>query len=300
MKYTNTMRNLAVSFLVLLCGNFTMAQSNINSPYSSFGLGEISGLNHALFSALGNTTITIQDSTALNFYNPASYSALGKGQPLFSLGVSSTLSNFTEGGNSNFASITGIQNFALGLSFSNYFGLAFGLKPYARRGYEFSSRILVEQDSLIYTYSGEGGINEVFLGLSSNLIKYKGTTLSVGANFGYLFGNTSNTRKSGLIQSGIDTYAGGISIKSMQIRAFHYDLGLSYVQKINDRHTFSLFSVIEPFQKINGTYEEGIYYGGNVDNPNDFDTTSFSQTTDGNVSNIPAYTVGLNYTLRCK
>ena len=298
MKYTNTMRNLAFSFFILFCGNIAITQGNINSPYSSFGLGELGGLNHAVSSALGNTTITIQDSTLLNFYNPASYSALGKGQPLFSLGVSSTLSTFSEGDNSNFTSITGIQNFALGMSFSNYFGLAFGLKPYARRGYEFSSRVLVEQDSLIYTYSGEGGINEVFLGLSSNLLKYKGTTVSVGANFGYLFGNTSNTRKSGLIQSGSDTYAGGISIKSVQVRAFHYELGLSYVQKINDQHTFSLSSVIEPFQKINGTYQEGIYYGGNVDNPNDFDTTYFTQTNDGNVSNIPSYTFGLHYTLR--
>jgi hypothetical protein len=214
------------------------------------------------------------------------------------LGVSSKLSTFSENDNSSSSNITGIQNFALGMSLSKHFGLAFGLKPYARRGYEFSDRVLIEEDSLIYIYSGEGGINEVFLGLSSNLLKYRGATVSIGANFGYLFGNTSNTRKSGLIESGSTIYAGGISIKSMQVRAFRYEMGLSYVQKINEKHTVCFSSVIEPFQKINGTYEEGIYFGSNYENPNDFDTSSFTQTKSGNISNVPSFTFGLNYTLR--
>ena len=81
------MRNLSISFLILFFGTVAMAQTNINSPYSSLGLGELSGLDHAVSSALGNTTITLQDSTLLNFYNPATYSALGQGQPLFSFGV---------------------------------------------------------------------------------------------------------------------------------------------------------------------------------------------------------------------
>ena len=294
------MRKLYLSYLTLLFFSNALSQSNINSPYSFYGLGELGGLDHCVTSGLGNTTITIQDSTLLNFYNPATYSSLGKGQPLFSLGVSTKLSTFSENQDSSFSSITNIQNFALGMSFSKYFGLAFGLKPYARRGYEFSSRTLVDQDSIIYNYSGEGGINEVFIGLSSNILKYKGAVISIGGNLGWLFGNTSNTRKSSLIQSGNTQSAGGISIKSIQVRSFHYEIGISYLQKINENHTFSLFSVIEPFQKINGIYEEGIYYGNNVNNPNDFDTTYFNRTSDGNISNIPSWTLGLNYIIKLK
>ncbi len=294
------MRKLYLSYLALFFLSNALSQNNINSPYSFYGLGELGGLDHCVNSGLGNTTITIQDSTLLNFYNPATYSSLGKGQPLFSLGVSTKLSTFSENQDSYFSNVTNIQNFALGMSFSKYFGLAFGLKPYSRRGYEFSSRILVDQDSLLYTYSGEGGINEVFIGLSSNILKYKGAVVSIGGNFGWLFGNTSNTRKSRLIESGNTQNAGGVSIKSIQVRSLHYEIGLSYVQKINEKHSFSLFSVIEPFQKINGFYEEGLYYGNNVNNPNDFDTTYFNRTNDGNISNIPSWTLGLNYILKLK
>ena len=259
------MRKLYLSYLTLLFLTNALSQSNINSPYSFYGLGELGGLDHCVTSGLGNTTITIQDSTLLNFYNPATYSSLGKGQPLFSLGVSTKLSTFSENQDSYFSSITNIQNFALGMSFSKHFGLAFGLKPYARRGYEFSSRILVDEDSLIYTYSGEGGINEVFIGLSSNILKYKGAVVSIGGNVGWLFGNTSNTRKSRLIESGNTQYAGGISIKSIQVRSLHYEIGLSYVQKINEK----LIMNYENYQGelsmgMSNDYEIALDYGATI------------------------------------
>ena len=293
------MRNLSLPFLILFIGTAVFAQSNINSPYSSYGLGELGGHDHAATSALGNTNITIQDSTLLNFYNPASYSSLGKGQPLFSIGVSSRLSTFSENGTSNFASVTGIQNFSLGMSFKNHFGLAFGLKPYSRRGYEFTSRIKVDEDSLEYTYSGKGGINEVFLGLSSNVLKYKGAQVSIGANLGYLFGSAINNRSSGLIESGTNSYLGAIDEKTIRVKSFHYEIGFNYNQKINEHHKVGISAVIEPFQKITGVYRENMYYGA-IDNPNGYDTLSTTEITDGNVTNVPTYTFGLNYTLRAK
>lgn len=293
------MRNLSLSFLVLLIGTLTIAQSNINSPYSSYGLGELGGHDHAATSGLGNTNITIQDSTLLNFYNPASYSSLGQGQPLFSIGVSTRLSTFSENGASNFSSVTGIQNFSLGMSFKKHFGLAFGLKPYSRRGYEFTNRIKVDEDSLAYTYSGTGGINEVFLGLSSNLLKYKGAKVSVGANLGYLFGSSTNERSAGLIESGATSYLGAIDEKLIRVKSFHYELGFNYSQKINEHHNIGVSAVIEPLQKITGLYTETSYFGA-IGNPNGYDTLSVTEISDGNVTTVPTYTFGLSYTLRAK
>ena len=159
------MRNLSLLIITLFSGLLANAQNTSNSPFSSFGLGEVGGMDHAVFSALGNTTITLSDSTVLNFYNPSSYSTIGKGQPIFSLGVSSRLSTFSENGVENKSNITGIQHFAIGFSFAKRFGLAFGLKPYSRRGYDFNSSTVINGDSLLYFYSGTGGVNEVFLGL---------------------------------------------------------------------------------------------------------------------------------------
>ena len=297
------MRNLSLALFIFLLGKIALAQSiTSNSPYSSFGLGEFGGLDHAVFSGIGNSNITMQDSTVLNFNNPSSYNTLAKGQPIFSLGVSSRLSDYSENGNSNFGSVTGIQHFAIAFPFAKNFGLAFGLKPYSRRGYEFSSRIEIEGDSLYHNYSGTGGVNEGFLGFSANVLNFKGARLSLGANAGYLFGTVTNIRKSGLIVNGItdNGYAGGVSTKSLRASSFHYELGLSYEQRINEKHLVGVYAVLDPKQKINGSYEDGLFYTGNINYESGYDTLSFNDTLNGNISNIPTYTYGLKYTFNGK
>ena len=182
------MRKSLLVLLLVFIGNVSSAQIAVNSPFSSYGIGETNGLDHATFLGIGNAQIAMVDSTILNFYNPSSYSSIGKGQPLFSLGASSRLSVYKEGDASEFSPYSSIQHFAFGLSFAKYFGLGFGLQPYSRRGYEFSTGSFVDADSMTYTYQGTGSINEVFIGFSADVVKLDSTRLSFGVNGGYLFG----------------------------------------------------------------------------------------------------------------
>lgn len=297
MKYISTMRSLFFLVFIMLTGSTLNAQNAANSPYSSFGLGEFGGMDHAVYLGLGNSTITMADSTTLNFYNPASYNSLAKGQPIFSLGLSSRLSTFSDQGTSSKSNVTGIQHFAIAFPFAKHFGLAFGLKPYSRRGYEFTSKTKINNDSLYHIYSGDGGINEVFVGFSSNVLKLKRSRISVGANLGYLFGNVTNTRKSGLVQSGTPTMSGGINQQEIKAQNIHFELGLNYFQKINDLHSFVLSATFDPLQKINGAYREGQFYSNDIENINGYDTLFYSDSAVGNVSTIPTFSVGLNYNL---
>ncbi len=297
------MRKLSVALFIFLIGNLAIAQSlTSNSPYSSFGLGEFGGLDHTVFSGIGNTNITLQDSTVVNFYNPSSYNTLAKGQPLFSLGVSSRISDYSENGVSERGSITGIQHFAIAFPFARNYGLAFGLKPYSRRGYEFSTRTAVDEDSIYHNYSGSGGINEGFIGFSANLLNTRNTRLSIGGNLGYLFGTVINTRKSGLINSNINNndYAGGVANKSLRVGSFHYEVGLSYEQMIREKHRIGVYATLDPKQKINGSYTDALFYTGNINTETGYDTLSFNDSLSGNVTNIPTYTFGLSYRLSLK
>lgn len=289
------MHNLSFLIIMLFSALTISAQNTSNSPFSSFGLGEMGGMDHAIFSSLGNTNITISDSTALNFYNPASYSSIGKGQPIFSLGVSSRLSTFIDNGNESKSNITGVQHFAMGFSFAKRFGLAFGLKPFSRRGYEFSSGVKINNDSLYHNYSGTGGINEVFLGFSATVLNYKGARLSIGGNLGYLFGKVTNTRKSGLVTSGSTIYSGGVNQQELKVNSMHYEIGLHYFQRLNEKHSFGIAATYDPFQKIKGGYENGQYYTSDINNIQLYDTLIFNDTAIGNVTTIPTFSVGVNY-----
>ncbi len=297
MKFISIMRNLFVLAFSVLIGSALNAQNASNSPYSSFGIGELGGMDHAVYLSLGNSTITMADSTTLNFYNPASYNSLGKGQPIFSLGVSSRLSTFSEQGVSSQSSITGVQHFAIAFPFAKHFGLAFGLKPYSRRGYEFTSKTKINNDSLYHIYSGDGSINEVFVGFSSNVLKLNKSRVSIGANFGYLFGKVTNTRKSGLVQSGSTTMSGGINQQELKANNLHFEFGINYFQQINELHSFTLSATYDPLQKINGAFREGQYYSADIENENGYDTLFYNDSTVGNTSTVPSFNIGLNYNL---
>lgn len=283
-----------LSFFVL--GSSSFAQITANSPYSSFGIGEGGGLDHATISGIGNSYGTAIDSFTLNYYNPSSYNSLSNGNPLFSFGISSKISSFSEGNLSNVSSITAVQHFAFGFKIRKYFGAAFGLRPYSRRGYEFSNFSYIAPDSIRHTYSGTGGINKLFLGLSTNIFKFKSTQLSVGANFGYLFGSLENQRSSTLEVNGIGS-VGGVDLKLIRAKSFHYDLGLNFSHKFNESNAVLLSAVIDPSQSLNTTYSYGRYYSNDVDDTEIYDTLDYSGLINGKIQSVPRFTYGLRYTL---
>ena len=123
-----------ISFIALSL----QAQKYSNTPFSAQGIGETENLLNPTLGALGNTQSAIIDSTTLNYYNPSSYSSLGNGQPIFSVGLSTNSSKFYQNGLTSQQSLVGINHFAFGLSFAKRFGFCFGVRPYAWKEYELS------------------------------------------------------------------------------------------------------------------------------------------------------------------
>jgi hypothetical protein len=281
---------LSLLFIVLIGNNF--AQLTSNSPYSSYGFGEKGGLDHATFTGIGNTMITYFDSTVLNMYNPSTYNTLGKGQPLYSLGLTSRLSSYEQNGTEEFKSTAFIEHFAMAFTLKKHFGLAFGLKPFGRKGYSITERIAVGTDSLKYTYAGKGGPNQVFLGLSSNLIKLSNTTLSVGGNFSYLFGSSTNERWSQLISNG--NTVGGADWNTLRFRSIHYELGAYFSQTVREKHTFNLTGVIDPGQNIDVRKDEYLFYGV-LGNPSNYDTLSSNENQVGTITLPTTVSLGFSY-----
>lgn len=270
---------------------YSFGQSTSTSPYSSFGIGQRDGLDHAIYAGLGNTTITYFDSTTLNYFNPASYSTIGKGQPIFSTGISSRMSFYKEQDLNSFSKMIVVNHFALGLSFAKHLGLSFGLKPFSRRGYEFSQKQLLVSDTVLHRYSGNGSSNEVFMGFSTNLLKLKNHHLAVGGNVGYVFGSMFNERKSNITT----TTFGGVDQNLLKINALHYELGMFYKQQFNSKHSYSVSAVVEPQQNLNAYQQWRLYSALAVNDPDSYKLIDSTNLVQGNI-NIPlSTTLGINY-----
>lgn len=287
------MLNKIVALLFLLLGIHSFSQSTSTSPYSYYGIGELKGMDNGLYSGIGNVTTSYFDSTALNFYNPSSYCYLGQGQPMFSVGLSSRLSNYSQDTNKVFNKSIVLNNISFGLSYGKYLGFAIGIKPYSRRGYDFYETQKVGDFTLKHSYKGSGSNNEVFFGMATKVLDFERVKMSVGGNIGYVFGDVTNTRISNLI--GADSNAGGVSEKITYLKAVHYQLGTNFEYHISDFKSIRLSAVYDPAQKFYGAEVENLYYATLVNNPLSYFLQTSTGRLTGHYTTQSTLSLGLNY-----
>ncbi|MES2589267.1 MAG: hypothetical protein V4622_09810 [Bacteroidota bacterium] len=295
MNYKNINFKITLIFSCFLSlGIF--GQKFATSPFSSYGIGEFGTLDHPSFGGIGNANVAAIDSINLNFFNPSSYSSLAHGQPLFSTGISTRFSTYTENGNSYKTGLTGINHFALAIPFARRFGLAFGVKPFARTGYSINDYTANGTDTVNYTYTGNGSFNEVFTGFSVKVLNIKNNKLSLGTNLGYVFGNTTNERLSNLST----LISGGIESSKYQIKSIRYDLGLNYILSFNKTSRLVLAGTYSPAQALQTTKDFGIFYAEDVTDSRTISDTISSLNEKGQISMPSTMNLGFSYSFRPK
>ncbi len=189
--------NLKYIFLVLISAmcSHMQAQIPVNSPYSRFGIGLTEVGFNPRYSAMGNASIALPDFSGVNLSNPASFalfsettfqgSVFAKSSQLLS---SSAETNYLGGQ---------VGEIAFGFKRAgSKWGFAMGITPESIVGYQFSNTSAINDSlSAKYSYTGEGGVNKVQLGLARTFILYSDSTharthsLSIGSNLNFRFGS---------------------------------------------------------------------------------------------------------------
>ena len=253
---------LKIIILLIFIPCYYFGQTNTNNPFSSRGIGEINPLSHPIFGALGNVSTALIDSAQLNSENPSSYSFLGKGQPVFSVGLASNFSSFKESTNTSALHFISLNYITLGMAVSNRFGICFGLKPYSSTGYDVKESKIIGSDTLNYEYQGNGGFSNTYFGLSYKVIHHHRHNLSIGVNTGYIFGTSLNEITTTLSSNTL----GGVRDKSLQIKALNLDFGISYLYKITSEHQLVIGSTFTPSQSFSATYNNSLIYALSISN----------------------------------
>ncbi len=292
-----------LTFIFIGFALLTNAQKFSNSPFSSYGIGEFGGLDNAIFSGMGNTSVSNLDSTILNINNPSSYASLAHGQPLFSTGISSRFSEFKSGDALSNSKYIGIEQFAIAIPFAKKLGLAFGLKPYSRTGYDFYDlQTLNAQQEMKYVYRGSGGTHHVFVGFAANLFEYKGHKLGIGANLGYIFGTTLNERISYINAeyASTDAIPGGIENRTYTLKAYNADFGLNYQWKIDKNKSLLIGGTYKPAQSLTTSRSQFLAYSEDVNNVNKYIYQDTISSSKGKIGMPSMLGVGVTYVMRPK
>ena len=174
-------------------------QQGSGSPYSAYGLGELSGSTQVTQSLMGGTGVALADPFSVSRINPASY--VGLLHTCFEVGgVVHNIKYDTEtiSGNGRRTDLLGLT---VGVPFGKgKWGLALGVNPVSHVGYQLKDEASLIDGTVRYVYSGTGGLNRAFFGLGrmiwqSNDTLNKGNRLTIGVNLDYLFGSVVESRK---------------------------------------------------------------------------------------------------------
>lgn len=210
------------------------AQNGSVSPYSLFGVGElrtVRTIDNQSMGGLGMYT----DSIHIHLNNPA---ALGKlALTSFSAAVSHKELRLETNAEKQTSSVSTLEYLAVALPVRfQRAGFGFGLKPYSALGYSLLNETTDSQcNQVTTTYTGDGGLNQVYLSTGFRLMQH----LHVGATVNYYFGNLEKSR----LQETENVIFGTVDQRRSDVDGFDFNLGMTYTPKFGKYTLFSSMRV---------------------------------------------------------
>ncbi len=222
--------------LVAACHMPTMAQSS-TTPYSKLGYGILSDNATGMQRAMGGVGIAMQNGRQINVMNPASYSQVDSLTFLWDMGLDLTNCWSKEGTKSGYSLGGGLDYITMEFRLAKNLGAAIGIVPFSSVGYSFGGDIDNGTDSRL----GAGGLSELFAGVGYQ--PFKG--LSIGANFSYLFGSTTNT-------TNVSSTSNTQFIRNLEVRDWNMRAGLQYAFNISRKNKVVIGLTYQPKKSLHG------------------------------------------------
>lgn len=224
------------------------AQNGTNSPYSQYGLGDLSDQSVGFNKGMSGVGLAFRKGNEVNPLNPASYSSVDSLSMIFDAGLSGQITNYNENGKKMNAKGGGFDYVTALFRVYKNVGVSVGIMPFSNIGYSYSSSTtLKEVDTTVpVKYDGSGGMHQLFLGAGMKILK----PLSVGFNFAYLWGEYDRSVASTNTQINVLSRRYTASANSWKL-----DVGLQYDQPINKTDYITLGATFTPGHSLNADPE---------------------------------------------
>ncbi len=210
------------------------AQNGTVSPYSYFGVGDLRSGSTIENQMMGGLSL-YTDSIHLTLKNPAGYGKLRL--TTYTAGLSHkeiSLNSFTEQEKS---SVTNLEYLAIGFPISPKVSAGMGIRPFSSVGYDVLQETTNPDGNEVNNfYSGEGGINQVFLSIGFELMK----NLNLGASVNYNFGTLENNKT----QRVEGLQFGTREIQISDVGGYDFVYGLTFTPTIKEKYTLFTSAVI--------------------------------------------------------
>lgn len=283
---------LTVVLVLIISGFSAYAQNNnTSSPYSRFGLGDLSPYSYGRSAAMGGAILGSRHAIQNNSANPASYNAHDSLSFIFDFGVDGTFSNYKSNTGSRRSNDINFRYFSLSWPITRWMGAGMGLQPYSDMGYEVGFEDSIPGiGNTLQSYLGEGSTSKAYFGTA--ISPFKG--LSVGANLNYIFGRLTRSTKMEFDDASVFSTT---KTEGIRLRDFSLTYGLQYDLRLKKDHYLTIGAVFEKQSNFAMKYQAleyktiaigTAYYTDKVDSTYEVETKQ--------IHKLPTtYGVGLSY-----
>lgn len=231
-------KTITVLLLAVAMGCGAAQAQIVTTPYSKMGYGMLNDNVSSIQRSMGGVGYAMEGGRIINVMNPASYADVDSLTFLWDVGID--LSNLwsKENGKQGYNFGAGLDYLTGHFKVSKGLGASFGLLPYSSVGYAYGGDIVGGSESR----SGNGGLNQLYLGVGYEPVK----NLSVGLNIAYLFGTTLNTT---LISSNSSSYF----TRNMKMRDWNTQVGIQYsLPLFKNRDRLTVGATFQPKKSYHG------------------------------------------------
>ena len=219
--------------VLLFAGIGLSAQNNgaygSYSPYSLYGIGEMSRQGNAFTQSMGGIGIATRNRRFINYMNPAAVTARDSLAFMADFGISQKNTYFKQGGLKSANNTFNISNLLISFPIWRSSAMMVGIVPFSDVGYDFSSRvdddIIADTGNITYSSSGTGSVYQIFLSAGATFWR----RLSFGVEWDIYFGNIDKLTSTNIDKSDYRSVSNG---NKLNIRGMTGKLGLQYEQKL--------------------------------------------------------------------
>lgn len=241
---------LAVFLVIGVCVYAQNGTYGAYSPYSIYGIGDLSKEGTAYNKSMGGVGIANRNNRFINIQNPAAVTARDTLSFMADFGLVQSNTIYRQGDVRSAHNTFNIYDFVM--TFPIYRSSAFkvGITPYSDMGYDFSSietdpEIIGNTGNIRYDSNGSGSVYQAFLGAGVTFWK----RLSLGADMIYYFGNLDKVTN---MDYSDESYRSLNSGSQLTVRGLTGKFGLQYEQKLGGNVSMVIGATYKLGTKMNG------------------------------------------------
>ena len=221
---------ISVFMLIGVCASAQDGTYGAYSPYSIYGVGEVSKGGTAYTRSMGGVGIASRNKRFINITNPAAVTARDTLSFMADFGLVQKNTLFSQGNLRSAKNTFNIYDFVMSFPIWKSSAFMVGITPFSDVGYDFSHvekdpSIIGHTGNITYDSYGTGSVYQIFLGAGATFWK----RFSVGAELIYYFGNIDKVVNMDYANTSYRSINSGNDIA---VRGVTGKFGLQYEQKL--------------------------------------------------------------------